>query len=42
MARPEEVDDNLGAASDGVPDDLWAELDESGLLVTTATEESSE
>jgi D-threo-aldose 1-dehydrogenase len=39
MATPDEVDDNLGAGSASVPDDLWAELDESGLLVTTTTEE---
>ncbi len=42
MATPDEVDENLGAASAGVPDDLWAELDESGLLATTTTEEGSE
>jgi D-threo-aldose 1-dehydrogenase len=42
MAAPDEVDDNLRAASAGVPDDLWTELRESGLLVTTTTEEGSE
>jgi D-threo-aldose 1-dehydrogenase len=39
MATPDEVDENIGAATAAVPDDLWAELDESGLLVTTTTEE---
>jgi len=42
MAAPDEVDDNLRAASAGVPDELWNELRESGLLVATATEEGSE
>jgi D-threo-aldose 1-dehydrogenase len=41
MAAPAEVGDNLRAAGAGVPDDLWTELGESGLLVTT-TEEGSE
>jgi D-threo-aldose 1-dehydrogenase len=41
MATPEEVDDNLAAASVGVPEDLWIELRESSLLVTTTTEEGS-
>jgi D-threo-aldose 1-dehydrogenase len=41
MAAAEEVDDNLRAASAGVPDDLWNELRESGLLPAAATEEGS-
>jgi D-threo-aldose 1-dehydrogenase len=41
MATPDEVDDNLRAASAEVPDDLWTELRESGLLVTTTTEGSA-
>ena len=41
MAAPDEVDDNLKAARTGVPDDLWTELRESGLLGTTTIEERS-
>jgi D-threo-aldose 1-dehydrogenase len=40
MATPDEVDDNLRAASAEVPDELWTELRESGVLVTTTTEGS--
>jgi D-threo-aldose 1-dehydrogenase len=32
MAAPHEVDENLAAADEGVPDDLWADLVEHGLL----------
>jgi D-threo-aldose 1-dehydrogenase len=42
MATPDEVDDNLRAATAEVPDDLWTELGESGLLAATTTEEGSE
>lgn len=43
MATPDEVDDNLRALSAEVPDDLWTDLRESGLLATTTTtEEGSE
>ena len=39
MAAPEEVDENVEAARAAVPDDLWTELDEQGLVVTTRNEE---
>jgi D-threo-aldose 1-dehydrogenase len=42
MAAPDEVDDNLRAVAAGVPDDLWTELGESGLLETATNEEGSE
>jgi D-threo-aldose 1-dehydrogenase len=41
MAAPDEVDDNLRAAAAQVPDDLWTELRESGLVDATTTEEGS-
>jgi D-threo-aldose 1-dehydrogenase len=39
MAAPEEVDDNLRAAAAQVPDDLWTELRDSGLVDATKTDE---
>ncbi len=42
MAAPGEVDDNLRAMTAEVPDDLWTELGESGLLGTATNEEGSE
>jgi D-threo-aldose 1-dehydrogenase len=42
MAAPDEVDDNLRAVTAEVPDDLWTELRESGLLETATSEEGSE
>jgi D-threo-aldose 1-dehydrogenase len=39
MAAPEEVDDNLRAAAAQVPDDLWTELRDSGLVDATTTDE---
>jgi D-threo-aldose 1-dehydrogenase len=42
MATPDEVDDNLTAVTAEVPDELWTELGESGLLETATSEEGSE
>jgi aryl-alcohol dehydrogenase-like predicted oxidoreductase len=42
MAEPDEVDDNLRAVTAEVPDELWTELRESGLLETATSEEWSE
>jgi D-threo-aldose 1-dehydrogenase len=42
MAAPDEVDDNLRAVTAEVPDELWTELGESGLLEAATSEEGSE
>jgi D-threo-aldose 1-dehydrogenase len=42
MAAPDEVDDNLRAVTADVPDELWTELGESGLLEAATSEEGSE